>query len=56
MSSISSRRGFLGLWTLFSFRSSAVVRELEGCLARFWFFTTTVTTLDEGPGAKGGGA
>jgi hypothetical protein len=56
MSSISSRRGFLGLWSFFSFRSSAVVRELEGCLARFWFFTTAVTTRDEGPGAKGGGA
>jgi hypothetical protein len=58
MSSISSRGGFLVLWALFSFRSSAVVRELEGCLARVWFFTTTeVTTRDEeGPGAEGGGA
>jgi len=57
MSSISSRCDFLVLWTLFSFRSSAVVRELEGCLTRFWFFTTTeVTTRDEGPEAKGGGA
>lgn len=53
MSSISSRCGFLVLWALFSFRSSPVVRELlEDCLARFWFFTTTVTT----EGAKGGGA
>jgi hypothetical protein len=50
MSSISSRRGFLGLCSLFSFRSSAVVRELEGCLARCWFFTTAVSTRDEGPG------
>jgi len=56
MSSISSRWCFFDLWNLFSFRSSAVVRELEGCLARFWFFTTAVVTREERRGAEEGGA
>jgi hypothetical protein len=56
ISSISSRRDFFALLGLFSFRSSeAVVREFEGGLMRFWFFTTA-TRREGGLRAKGGGA